>query len=258
MRRAAFSRDEAQRRLEQYGPNQLKSAPETPWWRRLLEQFQNFLVIILLVATVISVVEWLLQDPRESALPYEAIVILAIVILNALLGFFQEVARRALGARADGAWPRPKSTVIRDGERQRIAADEIVPGDIVLVEAGDKIPADARVIESANLHTDEAPLTGESLPVAKDARRSTRDVGLGDRRNMLYLQHGRHLWPRPRRGGRDRHGDRGRPHRRPARSRREGADAAAAGARPHRQAPERHHARHLRGRVRDRPAQQPR
>ena len=81
---------EAERRLHQYGANRLKSAPETPWWKRLLEQFENFLVIILLVATVISVVEWLLQDPRESALPYEAIVILAIVILNAMLGFIQE------------------------------------------------------------------------------------------------------------------------------------------------------------------------
>jgi P-type Ca2+ transporter type 2C len=80
---------EAQSRLEQYGPNRLKSAPETPWWRRLLEQFQNFLVIILLIATVISVVEWLLQQPRESDLPYEAIVILAIVVLNALLGYFR-------------------------------------------------------------------------------------------------------------------------------------------------------------------------
>src|SRR5262245_41997632 len=85
-----LSRPEAQRRLAEHGPNRLKSAPETPWWQRLLEQFQNFLVIILLVATVISMAEWLLQDPRETALPYEAIVILAIVILNALLGFFQE------------------------------------------------------------------------------------------------------------------------------------------------------------------------
>src|SRR5687768_17533349 len=80
-----LSRAEADHRLEQYGPNQLKSAPDAPWWRRFLEQFENVLVIILLVATVISVVEWLLQDPRESALPYEVIVILAIVILNALL-----------------------------------------------------------------------------------------------------------------------------------------------------------------------------
>src|SRR5688500_7699083 len=78
-----LSRAEAQRRLEQYGPNRLKSAPETPWWKRLLEQFENFLVIILLVATVISMVEWLLQDPRETDLPYTAIVIMIIVVLNA-------------------------------------------------------------------------------------------------------------------------------------------------------------------------------
>src|SRR5215813_5806933 len=82
-----LGRSEAERRLAEYGPNELKSAPETPWWKRLLEQFENFLVIILLVATVISMAEWLLQEPRESALPYEAIVILAIVVLNALLGF---------------------------------------------------------------------------------------------------------------------------------------------------------------------------
>ena len=76
--------------------------------------------------------------------------------------------------------------MVRDGERQRIAAHDIVPGDIVLVEAGDKIPADARLVEEANLQTDEAPLTGESMPVAKDARPIDADVGIGDRRNMLY------------------------------------------------------------------------
>jgi P-type Ca2+ transporter type 2C len=180
-----LTRAEAQRRLEQYGPNQLKSAPETPWWTRLIEQFQNFLVIILVVATVISMVEWLLQDPRETALPYEAIVILAIVVLNALLGFFQE-ARAEKSVRALMALAAPESTVVRDGERQRIAAQEIVPGDVVMIEAGDKIPADARVIESANLHTDEAPLTGESMPVAKQTKAIDADIGLGDRRNMLY------------------------------------------------------------------------
>ena len=176
---------EAKRRLDECGPNRLQSAPETPWWERLLEQFQNFLVIILLVATVISVAEWLLQDPRESALPYEAIVILAIVILNALLGFFQE-ARAERSVRALMALAAPESTVIRDGERQRVPADEIVPGDVVLIEAGDRVPADARVVEEANLHTDEAPLTGESMPVPKDARAIDADVGIGDRRNMLY------------------------------------------------------------------------
>ena len=180
-----LSRAEAEQRLEQYGPNRLKSAPETPWWTRLIEQFQNFLVIILLVATVISMVEWLLQDPRETALPYEAIVILLIVLLNALLGFFQE-ARAERSVRALMALAAPESTVVRDGERERVAADRIVPGDIVLVEAGDRVPADARLVESANLHTDEAPLTGESVPVAKETQPIDADVGIGDRRNMLY------------------------------------------------------------------------
>ena len=176
---------EAQRRLEQYGPNRLKSAPETPWWKRLLEQFENFLVIILLVAIVISVIEWVLQDPRETALPYEAIVILAIVILNAMLGFIQE-SRAEKSVRALMALAAPEATVVRNGERQRIATDAIVPGDVVLVEAGDKIPADARVIESANLQADEAPLTGESVPVSKETHAIDSDVVLGDRRNMLY------------------------------------------------------------------------
>ena len=183
--RGDSSRTEAQRRLQQYGPNQLKSAPETPWWRRLLEQFQNFLVIILLVATVISIIEWLLQDPRETDLPYEAIVILAIVILNALLGYFQE-SRAERSVRALMALAAPETTVMREGERQRIPAHDIVPGDIVLVEAGDKVPADARVIESANLRTDEAPLTGESVPVTKVAQPIDEEASLGDRRNMLF------------------------------------------------------------------------
>ena len=182
---AGLSRDEADRRLSQYGPNQLKSAPPTPWWRHLLDQFANFLVIILLAATVISVAEWLLQEPRETALPYEAIVILAIVILNALLGFVQET-RAEQSVRALMALAAPESTLVRDGERQRVPARDIVPGDILLVEAGDRIPADARLIEQANLHADEAPLTGESMPVAKDTHPIDADVGIGDRRNMLY------------------------------------------------------------------------
>ncbi|MEZ5888987.1 MAG: cation-translocating P-type ATPase [Xanthobacteraceae bacterium] len=180
-----LSRSEAERRLSQFGPNQLKSAPPTPWWRHLLEQFTNFLVIILLVATVISVVEWLLQEPRETALPYEAIVILAIVVLNALLGFVQET-RAEQSVRALMALAAPESTLVRDGERQRLPAQDIVPGDILLVEAGDRIPADARLIEQANLRADEAPLTGESVPVTKDTQPIEDEVGIGDRHNMLF------------------------------------------------------------------------
>jgi P-type Ca2+ transporter type 2C len=180
-----LDRTEARQRLNQYGRNELKSAPETPWWKRLLEQFENFLVIILLFAIVISVIEWVLQDPRESALPYEAIVITLIVVLNAILGFVQE-SRAEKSVRALMALAAPEATVVRDGERQRVPASEIVPGDIVLVEAGDKIPADARIIDDANLHTDEAPLTGESMPVTKNPRPLSADIGLGDRVNMLF------------------------------------------------------------------------
>jgi len=176
---------EAHRRLDQYGLNQLKSAPEAPWWKRLLEQFDNFLVIILLVAVVISIIEWVLQNPRETALPYEAMVILLIVILNAMLGFIQE-SRAEKSVRALMALAAPEATVVRDGERQRVATNQIVPGDIVLIEAGDKIPADARIVENANLQTDEAPLTGESVPVAKEVKPIEGDVGIGDRKNMLY------------------------------------------------------------------------
>jgi Ca2+-transporting ATPase len=182
---SGLSQAEARRRLDQHGPNRLKSAPETPWWRRLLEQFENFLVIILLVAVIISGIEWLLQDPRESALPYEALVIMAIVVLNAMLGFVQE-ARAEKSVRALMALAAPEATVVRDGERQRVPTFDIVPGDVILVEAGDKIPADARIVDEANLQTDEAPLTGESLPVAKDSAPIEGDIGIGDRRNMLY------------------------------------------------------------------------
>jgi Ca2+-transporting ATPase len=110
---------------------------------------------------------------------------MAIVALNAALGFIQEL-RAEKSVRALMALAAPEATVVRDGERRRIPTHEIVPGDVVLVEAGDKIPADARIIESANLRTDEAPLTGESVPVAKDTHPVEADGGLGDRHNMLF------------------------------------------------------------------------
>src|SRR5918999_113435 len=157
----------------------------TPLWKRLLEQFENFLVIILLVAVVISVIEWVLQDPRETALPYEAIVIMAIVVLNAMLGFIQE-SRAEKSVRALMALAAPETTVVREGDRERGATHDIGPGDIVLIEAGDKIPADARLVEVANLQADEAPLTGESVPVSKELKPIVGDTGLGDRRNMIF------------------------------------------------------------------------
>ena len=154
-----LTRAEAERRLAEHGLNRLKSAPETPWWRRLAEQFQNVLVLILLAATVISMAEWLLQDPRETVLPYEAIVILAIVVLNALLGFFQE-ARAERSVRALMALAAPESTVVRDGERRRIPAEAIVLGDIVLLEAGDRVPARSSASTRPGIRCSGSPRPG--------------------------------------------------------------------------------------------------
>lgn len=180
-----LSEDEARRRLEHYGPNALQSAPPHPWWQRFFAQFKDTLVIILLVATVISFVEWWLQSPRETPLPYEGIVILAIVILNALLGFFQEErAEEAVKALMNLA--APEATVMRAGQRQRIPARTIVPGDVILLESGDTVPSDARLLAAFNLTIDEASLTGESLPVNKELESVAADSALGDRLNMVY------------------------------------------------------------------------
>lgn len=120
-----------------------------------------------MVATAFAAIEWVFQDPRETALPYDAIVILAIVGINDAPGFSQE-ARAEKSIRALMALAAPESSVVRDGERKRIPVHMIVPGDILLIEAGDKILADTRVVESANLRTDEAALTGESLPAVRE------------------------------------------------------------------------------------------
>ncbi|NPV09594.1 MAG: cation-translocating P-type ATPase [Anaerolineae bacterium] len=169
---------EAERRLEQYGPNELREAPRPGFWQLLLRQFKNFLVIILVVACLISLAlgEYL-----------DATAILAIVILNAALGVVQESrAEEALAALKKMA--APEATVIRDGRPTTIPAVQLVPGDVVLLEAGDFIPADVRLIEAVNLRVDEAALTGESHAVEKDARAlAEADSALGDRRNMAYL-----------------------------------------------------------------------
>ena len=180
-----LSRAEAQRRLDQCGPNRLRSAQGTSWWRRLLEQFQNFLVIILLVATLVSMVEWLLQEPQETALPYEAIVILAIVVLNALLGFFQE-ARAERSVRALMALAAPNRPLFATVSASASPPTRSFPATSCWSRQATRFPADARIIEEANLRTDEAPLTGESMPVPKDVRPIDADIGIGDRRNMLF------------------------------------------------------------------------
>lgn len=170
-------------RLQQCGPNELRAKPAVPGWRKFLRQFEDKLVILLLIATAISSAMWLIE--RESPLPYEAIAILAVVLLNATLGFVQQSkAEEAVAAlrRMTAAQAR----VLRAGKIQAIPAAELVPGDILVLEEGDTIAADARVIEAIALQTAEAALTGESLPVEKDAEVLEGELALGDRRNLVF------------------------------------------------------------------------
>jgi len=175
---AGLSPEECRKRLQEFGPNLLEGAPPVPWWRILLAQFQDLMVIVLLVATAIS------YGMGETA---DAITIVVIVVLNALLGFVQEYrAERSLEALKD--LTAPTARVRRGGQELTVAARDLVPGDLLLVEAGDRVPADARLVEGSGLEVEEAALTGESLPVRKSAAWvGGEDVPLGDRRNMLYM-----------------------------------------------------------------------
>jgi P-type Ca2+ transporter type 2C len=174
---------EIQERLERHGRNELPSAPPAPVWRRFLGQFRDALTILLLVATLVSLIAWWIE--RESPIPYEALTILAIVILNGVLGFAQESrAEQALAALE--AMSAPSARVLRDCRQQMIPTAELVPGDILLIEEGDTIPADARVLESAALRAGEAALTGESTSVSKDGARIPEEVGIADQSNMVF------------------------------------------------------------------------
>ena len=174
---------EAQARLARDGRNELPVERPVPRWRRFLAQFQDVLVILLIVATLISTGLWLYE--RATALPYEAIAIFAVVVLNALMGYTQE-SRAEAAVAALRAMSADAATVVRDGTRRQVPAAELAVGDLLLIEEGDTIPADARVIESAALQAAEAALTGESLPVSKDTDPVSADAALGDRHGMVF------------------------------------------------------------------------
>ena len=174
---------EARARLDRNGPNALAAERPVPAWRRFLSQFHDVLVLLLLGAAAISAGLWAYE--RDAGLPYEALAILAVVLLNAAMGFIQESRAQAAVA-ALHAMAAADAAVIRGGQRVSIPAAEIVVGDVILVEEGDTIPADARVIESASLQTAEAALTGESLPVTKDPAVITADASPGDQDNMVF------------------------------------------------------------------------
>lgn len=178
-----LSDNEARTRLDQYGMNELTSEKSKPAWRKFLAEFKDILVILLLVATAISAGLWVYE--RESNLPYEAIAIFTVVMLNAIMGYVQE-ARAEEAVAALRRMSAAQAKVIRDGTRRSLEATELVPGDIILIEEGDSIPADARLIKTTALQTAEAALTGESLPISKDTRTIAEAVSLGDRDNMVF------------------------------------------------------------------------
>jgi Ca2+-transporting ATPase len=169
---------EARRRFEEVGPNELAGAPREPWWRILLAQFQDFMVLVLLAATILS------YALGETA---DAVTIIVIVVINAILGFIQEYrAEQSLEALKQMA--APVARVIRDENELMIPARELVPGDLLLIEAGDRIPADCRLLQATTLEVEESALTGESLPVRKRVDwLGGPEAPLGDRRCMLYL-----------------------------------------------------------------------
>jgi Ca2+-transporting ATPase len=181
---------EAQERLDRYGPNELAAGKKKPAWLRFLEQFNDFLIYILIAGSIISIVLefWdVARGVKDKVDPTDAIVIFAIIIANAIIGFVQEgKADKAIDAlRAAAA---PQAQVIRDGAERQIFARELVPGDIVIVHEGSQVPADGRLIEAINLKIDEASLTGESVPVNK--RHDTivnEETPLAERKNMMYL-----------------------------------------------------------------------
>jgi Ca2+-transporting ATPase len=174
---SGLSSAEAQRRLEQYGPNELQAAAGISPWHILLQQFKNVLIIILLIATLLS---------AFLGHGIEAVAIAVIVLFAVLLGFVQEFrAEKAIEALRQMA--APTATVLRDGEEVELASRDVVPGDVTLLHAGDKVPADVRLLEAINLQIEEAALTGESVPVEKQvAPIAGADLALGDRRNMGY------------------------------------------------------------------------
>ena len=175
---------EARRRIARYGPNELVQTRKISPLRILLGQFTDVLVIVLIIAAVISAALGLAQD--ETADLYDAALIIVIVIMNAILGFIQEYrAERSLEALKDLA--APKAHVLREGELLSVASKDLVPGDITVLAAGDRVPADARLFEVASLRVNEAPLTGESVSVTKAVEPLPRDAFLGDRKNMMFM-----------------------------------------------------------------------
>ena len=179
---------EAASRLASHGPNELEKEEKTPLWKRFFEQMADPMVIMLIVAAFISAVTGMIQGEPEWA---DVIIIMAVVIINSVLGVVQE-AKSEQALEALQQMSAAQSKVIRGGKMEHLPSAELVPGDVVLLEAGDSVPADCRILESASMKIEEAALTGESVPVEKHVEAialaaDADDVPLGDRKNMCYM-----------------------------------------------------------------------
>ena len=174
---------EARARLERDGPNLLDAAESESAWRKLLRQFADPLVYLLLAAVVVSFVAWLLEG--RHGVPFEVIVIVVIVVLNAVLGYWQQ-SRAEQAVAALQRMAAATAGVVRDGQELRVPAADLVVGDVLLLGEGDAVGADARLVEAMSLQVAEASLTGESEAVLKDTATIAEHVGLGDRVNMVF------------------------------------------------------------------------
>ena len=171
-----LSSEAARERLARHGANRLPEGPRRSAWMRLLRQFHNVLIYVLMVAAVVTA---LLSHWVDTG------VILAVIVLNAVIGFVQEGrAEAAMGALRDMLAPR--AAVLRDGKRVTLDAADLVPGDIVLLDAGDHVPADLRLLTAKGMAAQEGILTGESVPVEKGTAPVAADTPLGDRAPMLW------------------------------------------------------------------------
>jgi len=178
-----IAEQEAQRRLAEQGPNELREDPPATLLERLWDQFNNFVIILLVVAAVISAIVGAYTGEGYT----DAIAIIAIVALNTILGVVQE-GRAEAALRALKKMSAPEATVLREGRIHGVPSREVVAGDVVVLETGNYVPADVRLIDGFNLTIDEAPLTGESVPVKKTPEATMEvDASLGDRRNMAFM-----------------------------------------------------------------------
>ena len=186
-KRTGLSAEEAAGRLMADGKNKLKEAKPVPLWRRFLSQLADPMIIILIAAAVVSGMTAVYAGESFA----DVIIIMIVVLINAVLGVAQESrAEKAIAALQEIA--AATSKVMRDGKQQTIRSEELVRGDIIVLEAGDAVPADGRILECASMKVEEAALTGESVPVLKTERvlsleEGTKDVPLGDRKNMVYM-----------------------------------------------------------------------